>query len=269
MDMVNTIIREIVSLACDNKLAAVITLVVFVFLYIIVFISAVAIITYGCHADYSASARAQLILYTVGMVFYYYGDNIGYIILQYKDTLPCGDQCLNNVQISAVTFLAIAICCYQFFSSAVTKCMQLFESEDDEESTHAKHVMDIVVVIPRIDVFFTTITLALGADNYCNKANFIFSTIFFIICGVIGISWIVLNAYYACHKTEKYVHYILLSIVTAIILLLYLLADNFMPFNCKLSDTAGSALRLSFTLLSVIILGAPLVVYCCYNLCNL
>ena len=188
------------------------------------------------------------ILQLVAIVFYFYGDNIGYITQRYGEALGCGDRCIENNRIAAVVLLGSAIIILHIFPP-ILKDMAALVKEVKEDYKYDRggwyYTLDMIAILVRIDTVFTIVAIMAQTDNYCSLTDMSLGWSFFAICTIIGIAAIIVSGIYAVYKiidkakdnTVKHWQTMSGIMITVVILLsislpLYILSDNEQPIDC-------------------------------------
>ena len=255
-DIFNTFLREVIYLSggSESEGAAIAT---FFFLFFIlaclvaytVFASVVTI-KYSDAVDTDnkrelSKAISTAILYTLGVAFYFVGDNIGYVITQYGDVVNCEQQCQANFRTAGVVFLGLALICYHLLPRVFNEGFEalFFDDKEHEHKPKAwRRLIECVVIIPKIDVLYSAIVTMSEANNeICGPADLGISIAFTVIFNLIGCTVIILYGVYAVTIIKRMKHgknkcYRFLSILIAVtmcfIFVLHFLADNDLPLDC-------------------------------------
>lgn len=113
-DLINSAFREAFLLSIPGKQAAGITTTVLLVALIIGFLigTLIYILYLFLHKKEKYKAAIALVE-AIGAPFYFYGDNIGYIIDRYGDALQCGQRCAENNGIAATITLGISLMLFE------------------------------------------------------------------------------------------------------------------------------------------------------------
>ena len=218
LDIINSILREIIALvSTDDRTAGIVTVVFYGLLsLLLIFLS-----LFGLICSYDKNLRGW-ILQLVSIVFYFYGDNIGYISQRYGEALGCGDRCIENNRIAAVVMLGSAIIVLHFSSRFPT-------SKDDLGWWY--YTLGMIAVLVQIDTVFTIVAIMAQTSNYCSLTDESLGWSFFVICTIIGIAAIIFSS---IHVDDEITTAILFTVVIllSISLPLYILSDNEQPIDC-------------------------------------
>ena len=291
-DMLNTAIREIISLSAQNEEdrqpAALATVILFG-LVVVLFFGSLAIINlvYLCYneSDDLPIKIAILVVEIIGSILYFYGDNIGFIFDQYGEILGCGQQCVENNRIAAVITLGLALIFYHLFPPCLIKAAKMFDLEG--ETTAWYSATDMFTSILKIDSLFTVVAIMAQTDEFCGRTDLSISIAFLVLCFIVGIGLLVTYCSFSSYilkdnrDTETWwwivpFAFILLSLCFP----MYVLADNLQPLDCAFgcdsfaanqtqnaigcNAVANSALRLGFTLFTFITVSIlSLLLFCC------
>ena len=175
---------------------------------------------------------------------YFYGDNMSYILVNYGDELGCHEGCVENNRIASVVLLGTAMLVLNIFPLLLGGYDKL---NDKERNGKWYYTLDIIAVLLRIDIIFTTIAIMAQTSNYCSRTDESLGWSMFSICSVVGIAAIILTAYYTFQrlidqkeKDKSPVHHegtikvsvFGIAIFLSFALMLYMLADNEQPIDC-------------------------------------
>ena len=291
-DMLNTIIREIISLSAPSDssqhAAGVATVVLFVLVVLLFFgiLSTLNIIYVGCKGgDYMRFKIFVLLVEIFGAVLYFYGDNVGFIFDRYGSVLGCGPQCIENNRIAAIIALGFALMFYQLFPMCIRKIADYNQIE--HTSTGWYSASDMMTTILKIDAVFTVVAIMAQTNDFCSRTDVSISVAFFIICLVVGISLMFVYCSVSAlelsnnNNTEAWCWIAPLTFIMLVISFpMYVLADNLQPLDCAwecdsfasndtlndlmCNNVGNSALRLGFTLVAFLTVGTlSLVLFCC------
>lgn len=220
-DMVNTLAREVIHLlgADGSKPAALATLITFALSIPILLVSTLC---------YNVKAKTvydkgccNIFSMVTGLLFYYYGDNISYILDQYGEELGCGDLCQENSRVVALFSLGLALICYHILPAIIRKLAAEYEEEK-------RPLLDSMVVIPKMDAVFTAVLILAKTNVQCSTHDLIVYIGFFGTCIVIG--WVTMVSHFM-HSHNGCCGAIILSLLM-INFPLYMLSDNTQPLNC-------------------------------------
>lgn len=242
-DMLNTIIRQLVSLSGSNS-KGVDILIPYAVLTAITYIIFIAfnityIVRHYVIKDEDEKERTHvliktslLIVETAGTMMYFYGDNISFILENHGDELKCDLRCVENVRISAAIFLGLALICYQF-APGLRRLTNILGFETETTGVHL--TVDMIAVFPQIDVVFTVVVTMAQTDDFCSRKNKAYSRAFFILCilagwGLMSFSCILAMIKFHRDNSFKWIPLALLCLL-AICFPLYMLADNSQPLD--------------------------------------
>ena len=260
-DIFNTFLREVIYLSggSESEGAAIAT---FFFLFFILaclvaytVFASVVIIEYSDAVDTNknrelSKAISTAVLYSLGVAFYFVGDNIGYVITQYGDVVNCEQQCQANFRTAGVVFLGLALICYHLLPPVFNEGFEALFFNGKENHKHTpkawRRLIECVVIIPKIDVLYSAIVTMSEANNeICGPADLGISIAFTVIFNLIGCTMIILYGVYAVtiikkmrHDNNKLINKryrflsILIAVTTCFIFILHFLADNDLPLDC-------------------------------------
>ena len=251
-DMLNSIIREITALATHNEEnlrgAAIVNIFFLVFICLLVFpaVNVVLFLVYICfeggcpdHAEVIVRRIIITLIQTLGGMFYFFGDNIEYIMQNYSEELGCGEQCVVNVRIAAVVTLGLALIILQLFPVTFSQ-LDFFikdqcSSDWNDETSVWNNGMEMITIIVKVDILYTAVAVMTQTNEFCGHIDVALSGSFIAICMVAGIAFMVVNFFYSWVKIDE--DSAIRILVPSLFLLmftlcLYLLADNQQPLDC-------------------------------------
>ena len=258
-DMLNTIVREITTLATrdnENQHGAAISNVVVLCVLCLIFVI-VNVVLFFVSLCSSANDRNNnlsclsiirraiiVTVQTLGAMLYIYGDNIGYILQNYSEELGCGTQCVINNRIAAVLTLGLALVILHLFPIAFRKLDVVihvcFDDWDDKTSPWNTG-MDLITLFVKIDILYTTIAIMTQTSEFCSHTDMALSIAFVVLCLVAGIAFMVIDFFYACTIIYKHDEdniglgscvMIPSCVLLALSLCMYLITDNEQPLDC-------------------------------------
>lgn len=239
-DVLNTIIRSAIGLFGNSLLAGIFIILLYVTLISFCFVVFICL----CVRIESETAIAIFFVEILGAIFYLYGDNITYIIQQYGEAFRCGQRCVENVELSAVFFLALALVCFHFLSLYVTKNFYMHTGDVDKNNDNSekwKYASDMISIIPKVDVLFTEVTL-IGSMR-CTEADQGITATLLVIFVLAGIFVMFIRFFFYYEETgfglcENCQGVSFLLIIIA--LPMYMLADNRTPLDCAFQCDSSS-----------------------------
>lgn len=283
-DMVNTILREIVSLIdSEGRGAGIATVVLFV-LVIVVFFGILSILhlIYLCceNEDDTLFKIAFSLVNILGAILYFYGDNITFIFDKYGDALGCGEQCVENNRIAAVITLGLALVLYHLLPPCLHQVATLCELS---ESTSWYSASSMITTIIKVDALFTVVAIMAQTTEFCGNVDLSISVAFLVISLVVGIALMIFYSYvsYKSIKDKEWGWIVPLACVLLVIMFpMYVLADNLQPLDCAFGcdtfafnqtqneigcdEVGNSALRLGLTIVAFgTVSTLSLVFFCC------
>jgi hypothetical protein len=266
-DILNSILREIVALAgSDNgnqQAAGIGSIAVLCVISLLVF-PALTLILYASKKESNETLGIRITIALVQLFaacFYFYGDNINYIMRRYGDKLGCDDQCVTNNRIAAVIALGIGVIMLHLFPPVVLKSFNMVKWEDHRSSWYSS--LDVIAVYMNINVIYTAFAIMTQTDTFCSHTDLAFSTSGIVICILAGLAIMIIECLCSiCNKADP--KFIGACVPLAIGFILYLLADNEQPMDCAFDCDAfaanqscdartNSGLRLGFMLATLII----------------
>lgn len=177
-----------------------------------------------------------------GSLVYFYGTNINDIMNRYGDELGCGNNCTENVRISANIFTGVSLICFNIIPPALQKYSEVRLCDCEwyrrKYDIDWLHLLEMVVRIVKINTVFLAITAMAQSNESCDKFELTVSIFFIIFCPVIG--WIFgtsIDCYYSATKFDMRYHCQYYSIICALLVVclpLYIIADNPKPLDCIL-----------------------------------
>ena len=253
-DMMNTIVREIISLSSENggnrSSGAIACIVSFVLILVLFFGSLVAI-DIGHDACHTTAADVRLraafmIIQSVGAILYYFGNNLVYISKIYGSELGCSESCFNMSRVAAMIFLGGALAYFQLIPPCLQKIARLFNYEKKHHEGFS--AANMIAIFVKIDALFNTVSLASRKFRYsCSSFTIALTTAFIIFCIVLGNMITLVNFIYTLRILRKSNKKQLVSqFMTNFILFLllfisfppYLLTDNTLPLECAFRCSA-------------------------------
>lgn len=253
-DMLNSIIRDITALATQNnedlRSAAIVNVVFLGLICFLIFliVNFVLFLVYQFTDDSSFNGWALgrriiiAIVQTLGAILYFYGDNIGYIIQNYSEELGCGNQCAINNRIAAVVTLGLALIILHLFPIAFKYIDFIIINKngcnkDDWNDTFSKwnSGMDMITIIVKVDILYTAVAIMTQTDEFCGHIDKALSWAFIVLCGVVGIAFMVVNLVYSWKRILDDCALVVLVpslVFLAFSIFMYLLADNQQPLDC-------------------------------------
>ena len=256
LEILNTIIREIISLiAPASRSAAISTVVLFSIMLAVLFFGPMCYIIYHMISHCKEKEKEKeclhvttrttfILLEASAAVFYFFGDNFNYIAQNYREELNCGPGCINNVRIATGVLLGVALIIFNIAPPVLHTLVDIFKKKDetfkDEWEEEEEEEQDVWYTTPRmvtsivkIDTLYTVITIMVQTDEFCGIVDLSISITFFIIVFFLGTTAIIIYAIYSCVTIEDGTHYITASCALLVIgLPLYMLADNQQPIDC-------------------------------------
>lgn len=307
-DMLNSIIRDITALATQNdenlQSAAIVNVVFLGFFCLLIFpIANIVLFLVNMYKDCNSSNPKALAIcrriivafvQTLGAIFYFYGDNIGYIIQNYSEELGCGDQCVINNRIAAVVTLGLALIILHLFPVAFKYIDFIIINKNgcnnddwNDKTSKWNSGMDMITIIVKIDILYTAVAVMTQTDEFCGHVDIALSWSFIVICGLVGIAFMVVNLFYSYVKINDDSALIILVpslVFLALSVFMYLLADNQQPLDCAFNcDTfatnhtineiscnthANSSLRLPLMLVAFIVVIVLALVWIFIVICS-
>ena len=178
------------------------------------------------------------VVQTLGAMFYFYGDNIGYIMQNYSEELGCGDQCVINNRIAATVTLGLALLILQLFPVTFKQLDVIINDKYsywNDETSKWKYGLDMVTVIVKVDIVYTAVAIMTQTDEFCGHIDRALSGTFIALCMAVGVAFMFVNFGYSVTKIDEDSEWFIL--VPSLILLIpsvcmYLLADNQQPLDC-------------------------------------
>ena len=284
-DMLNTVLREIISLSSpdesDQRAAGIATVVFFVLVLVIlaVTISIVNIISICIIEDDAKIICFELLvlLFDIfGAVLYFYGDNIGFVFSRYGDVLGCGPQCVENNRIAAILILGCALIYLHLGPPCINKISDLMGIK--HESVGWYSASDMITTILKIDAVFTVVAIMAQTTDFCSTTDKSISLAFLIICILVGIVLMIVYCTSSAIElsddsdTEDWFWFAPFAfVILAISFPMYVLADNAQPLDCAwgcdsfasnltindltCDNVGNSAIRLGFTLVTALTVG--------------
>lgn len=303
-DMLNSIVRDITALATLNnenlQSAAIVNVVFLGIICVLIFpIANIVLIVVDICKDSTepeAICRRIIIAFVqiLGAMFYFYGDNIGFIIQNYSEELGCGDQCVVNNRIAAVVTLGLALIILHLFPvvfnyidfSIIDKNGCNNDGWNDNISKWNSG-MDMITIIVKIDILYTAVAVMTQTDEFCGSIDKALSWSFIVLCALVGIVFMFINLVYSYIKInhDNAVVILVFSVIfLALSVFMYLLADNQQPLDCAFNcDTfaanqtineiscnthANSSVRLSLMLIASIIVFSLAVIWISIVICS-
>lgn len=190
-DIINGIIKQLIilfGLLGRNKLGeAIATVVVFILMLIIVIVVMISYIlkTYiEIRKEEKPTSVFCIsgILQLIGVLLYFIGSNINYIIITYGDTLGCTNHCSDNVRYASIFLLGMAVLFYNTISTDLNNGRKNFNNQSGDIFKKIPQTL----LIPVIKVAVVYKTVASGLDATCSEATVTISSIFLCICTLVG-----------------------------------------------------------------------------------
>ena len=246
-DMLNTFFREFVSIIApdDSQSTAAGIATVFLFILVMVFflfmVVVVVIYSYSNYDDTEDGYEnlvyfhvTALLVEAFGASFYFYGDNINYILRNYGDGLNCGQQCIENNRIAATFTLALSLMFHHLFPPCLSKIASRLEMHQPTQWYSASSMFTTIL---KVDALFTVVAMMLQTTGCCSKMDQAVSAIFLVICVVVGIIVMIVHGVTSHHsikdKKSKYKFIVPFSCILLVIIApIYMLADNHQPLDC-------------------------------------
>ena len=231
-----------------NYTTGVITIVFYSLFYIAAVSFAIALpyaVKCSLRMDYSYP-WCILIIDVVATGFYFYGDNINFVVLNYGGDIGCGFECIRNNRIFSVLCLGIALITRHLVihvfkdSSILCDCSETANTK--EPVTKATmiwiHVLKMFSDIHKMDTLYTAVSLAAQSAEFCSYTDVNLAWSLYGICCFAGMLSLIirgmmaLNSSAHCDYSEAHVISIVICVILCITLPLYLLTDNEQPFDC-------------------------------------
>ena len=240
LDIVNTILRELIAVATsDDRVAGIATVVCFSILgFILIGLSPLAL----CFTTINPLIIIAWLMQLVTVVLYFYGDNIGFILERYGETLGCGDMCIENNRIASVVLLGSAMVVWHIIPPLLKDIAVMVKDEYNYKHGGWYYALDMLALLIRVDTTFTVIAIMSQTTAYCSLSDRTLGWSFFVILTVIGIAGLIISSIYTAYKidnesTIKSLPAMSATLIIVVILLgislpLYILADNQQPLDC-------------------------------------
>lgn len=240
LDILNSIVRELIAVAAtDDRTAGIATVVCFSVLgLLLIGLSPFAL----CFSTVNPPILSAWLMQLFALVLYFYGDNIGYILQRYGEVLGCGDQCVENNRIAAVVLLGSAIIILQIIPPLLKDIAVMVKDVYQYKHGGWYQALDMLALLVRIDSIFTIIAVMTQTTAYCGLTDRSLGWSFFVICCIAGIAGLIISSMYAAYKVDKEhsvrslpamsATLVLVVILLSISLSLYILADNQQPLDC-------------------------------------
>ena len=102
---------------------------------LLMFVLCVGYIIYSFGKEQNPVIGMIAVVQAIGVLFYYYGDNINNLLEHYGGELGCGSTCREDNRIAAIIFLGFALVIYQASPMAMRKWAEFFDYEDSLDVT--------------------------------------------------------------------------------------------------------------------------------------
>lgn len=225
IDMLNTLTREVALVVHTDSIKKPAIATISIFSISMAILSCVSFYCANACQNYSTTATATGI--TIGLTFYFYGDNIGYILDIYGPVLGCGTTCQEYSKLVALFCLGTALIFYQVFPPILKKCSDEYGQVEYDKLP----LIQSIVVIPKMDVVFTAVLLLAKTNQACTNHDLIVNFGFFMICITIG--WVIMISHYVYGFSDHQRVFGLICIIVLIAMFpMYMLSDNQQPLDC-------------------------------------
>lgn len=252
-DMLNIIIREAIFLSGMGP-TGLITLILYIILTVVTYVTYIIIsMVYLQHyrkelrKDHQEKEGSHhlylkiilLAVETLGAVLNFYGDNISFILQHYggEKELKCDQQCVENVRISAVITLGLALICH-LFTPGLRRLTKILEYKTKIKGAHS--AFDMITVFAKVDTVFTAVVIMAQTDDFCSTTEKAISRGFLTLCVLVGVGLMCFYCFLSMIKfyrdadgfKGKCSYLVVLLVLLIICFPIYLLADNFQPLDC-------------------------------------
>ena len=230
-----------------NYTTGVLTIVCYSLFYIAAMSIAIALpyaVTRSLSMDYSYP-WCTLVIDVVATGFYFYGDNIYFVVQNYGGDIGCNFECIRNNRIFSVLCLGIALIIRHLvnhvFKDFGILCNYNDGVDTEEPVTEATmpwtHVLKMFSDIHKMDTLYTAVALAAQSAEFCSYIDVSLSWSLYIVCCAAGILSLIIRGVlalkYEDHDYSKaQAISTIICVILCIILPLYLLTDNEQPFDC-------------------------------------
>ena len=253
------------------------------------FVLCVGYIIYSFGKEQNPVIGMIAVVQAIGVLFYYYGDNINNLLEHYGEELGCGSTCREDNRIAAVIFLGLALVSYQAFPMAMKKCAELSGYADNLNVTGWFTAADMIPVLLKIDALYTVVVTMAQTTEFCGTHDLGISIAFLCILFVVTLIVEITSLIYSCkiaddsNKLHTVFSVVVIFGLVAVMICfpLYLLADNMQPLDCAFNcDTfasnttqndvsclqrANNGVRIGFTGVTFILILCYSLILCCCN----
>ncbi len=220
----------------------------------------------------------------IGAILYFVGNNSSDITRMHGEELQCGETCSSIWKAVAMICLGSALAYFNLIPPCLHRIFKYYHYEDMQTDWFSSTAM--IAIFIKIDALFNTVNLAAErADYQCSYFTVVLTTIFILVCILLGLGLMVSHFIYSLamlrkRQDERYAGRQVVFITSFVLLFIcfppYLLTDNHLPLDCAFgcassvdlnnngtsSDrscdlTGSSALRLA---LSLVLLATTILV---------
>ncbi|XP_064400105.1 uncharacterized protein LOC135346419 [Halichondria panicea] len=286
VDMLNTILQETITLSKGDRVASARAAIIVFVLCIIILFGPLTIghYVYLCIARKNPVSFITSLLEIMGVLFFFYGNNITSIINNWRIELGCDSQCVLDNQIAAAFSLGMSLIIFQIVPSVLKKLLKLLKRKQQHvkktRSPDWYTALDLITMFIKINTIYSAIVGMTQSTDFCSSTEVAASSVFLSICVLLGFASELIDYFYALDtnlkSNKEYIDKSFNQLVTIGMILIvticlpfYLLADNFQPLDCAFScdtivanatistttcnQTTNSGVRLGFTLTTLII----------------
>ena len=217
-----TLNESIAALFFTSVLVIILTLVIGIYLLI------------SCIAK--KKCRTSRIIEFVGVLLYFIGSNINYIIIKYGHALDCLDDCNVIVRYFSTFLLGVAVLLYSIIPTELSST-----DGDGDNGSGIDQFFNPIATIVKVAALYKAVASGIDDTGVCSTTNVAFTSLFLCICIIGGGMLFVFSGYK--HGTKENLCTVITSFAGVAIpaIVPFLLADNIVPlqcgFKCGLNDT--------------------------------
>lgn len=243
--MLFTILREIVILSTkdrpNGRTAGIATAVIFVLVLLFFGVISAINLTHRCwkSEEYGWVKIALVIVEICAAVFYFYGENVGFIYTQYGEALGCDEECMEDNRLLEILAIGIALLFYQILPSCVRKIGDYKNLREQNYGWYS--AADMLAVILKTDALFTVVvSAATQTTDFCSSRTDVQTSVAFfaisILVGVLAMTvfCIITTLQFKQNPNSKDWHWIVpfTYLILVVCFPLFVLSDNPQPLDC-------------------------------------
>ena len=243
VDIVNGIIREGIVLGFNtttrNKLGeAIATIVTSSFMLLVIIVAIIIYLIIAIMVKKSLVFCTFGVLQFFGVLLYFVGSNIDYIVITYGDVLGCTNACSDYVQYTATFLLGTAVLLYSTISSEFN---DNDNDDNDDDGIPLSGFYGPLITVVKLALVYKAVANGIDATGVCSETTVIVTSLFLGLCTLVGTVLIAIYTFKLNHepgsdKSDDIVFIMTCLPFNIIIAVFYfvpfLLANDVVPLQC-------------------------------------